>query len=93
MLGALLLVDGCFNDRLREHCCISMSREILYRCNNTLDLSPCFHSSILTLAELGKFSIALQTLDGDSAKILPINPPRDCDKINDYKILKIVHAL
>ena len=92
MLGALLLVDGCFNDRLREHC-ISMSREILNRCNSTLDLFPCFQSCILTLAELGKFSIALQTLDGDSAKILPINPPRDCDKINDYKILKIVHAL
>ena len=63
-----------------------------------VDFFSSLHSSVdLDTRALGGFSIVLQTkpLDGGSAKILPITRPplRDCDKINDYKIFKIVHAL
>ena len=82
MVGALSLVDRCFNLKLRGHDCVSMFREILYRSNSTADLFPCLHTR-----RLGDFSIVLQTFDGDLAYCLS-TPPRDCDKINDYKLLR-----
>ena len=42
MVGAIVLVDRCFKVRLREHGCISMFREILYRSNSAVDSIPVF---------------------------------------------------
>ena len=43
-------------------------------------------------SQIGRILHSFANPRRDWAKILP-TPPRDCDKINDYKIFKIVHAL
>ena len=42
-------------------------------------------------SQIAEFSIVLQTLSGDSAKILP-TPHMTAILINDYKIFKIAHG-